>query len=103
MKILVIGGMHGNELLGLEIVNMFIKKPVNGVDVIVANEEATRANSRFTGKDLNRSFPGDGRSTYEDKRAQELLGLAKQYDVVLDFHNTGENFSKMALIYGNPR
>ena len=88
MKILVIGGMHGNELLGLEIVNMFIKKPVNGVDVIVANEEATRANSRFTGKDLNRSFPGDERSTYEDKRAQELLGLAKQYDVVLDFHNT---------------
>lgn len=88
MKILVIGGMHGNEPLGLDVVSLFKKKPVMGVDAIIANEEATEANSRFTGKDLNRSFPGEGGMTYEDKRSQALLKLAKKYDVVLDFHNT---------------
>lgn len=88
MKILVIGGMHGNETLGLEVVRLFKKSPVVDVDVVVANENAANANVRFTGKDLNRSFPGNSNAAYEDKRAQELLELAKQYDFVLDFHNT---------------
>lgn len=88
MKILVIGGMHGNEPLGLEVVRSFKKIPVSGVDVVIANEDAVEADRRFTGKDLNRSFPGGANTIYEDRRAQELLKLAKQYEVVLDFHNT---------------
>lgn len=89
MKVLVIGGMHGNEPLGLEVVRLFKNRPVTGVDIVVANKEATKANKRFTGKDLNRSFPGNASiMAYEDRRAKELLKLAKKYDVVLDFHNT---------------
>jgi hypothetical protein len=89
MKILVIGGMHGNEPLGLNVVKLFQNKPVRGVNTVLANEQAILKNRRFIKTDLNRSFPGNIKSAnYETKRAAELLKLCKAYDVVLDFHNT---------------
>lgn len=89
MKILVIGGMHGNETLGLEVVKLFQDNPVLAVDTLLANKQAIEANCRFVGQDLNRSFPGDSKSAkYELKRAFEILKIARKYDVVLDFHNT---------------
>lgn len=89
MKVLVIGGMHGNETLGLEVVKLFKDNPSREVDILLANEQAIEANCRFVGQDLNRSFPGDSESTeYEPRRAAEILEKAEGYDVVLDFHNT---------------
>lgn len=89
MKILVIGGMHGNETLGLKVVKLFQDSPVLEVDTLLANEQAIEANCRFVEQDLNRSFPGDSKSDkYEFKRASEILKTARKYDVVLDFHNT---------------
>lgn len=89
MKILVIGGMHGNETLGLKVVKLFQDNHVLEVDTLLANEQAIEANCRFVGQDLNRSFPGDSKSDkYELKRAYEILKTARKYDVVLDFHNT---------------
>lgn len=89
MRILVIGGMHGNEPLGLDVVKRFRKTPIENVDVLLANEPAIVVNRRFVGTDLNRSFPGDSKgSEYEQQRAAQLLELAESYDVVLDFHNT---------------
>lgn len=87
MKILVIGGMHGNEQLGIDVVKLFEKSPVSGIDLLLANQQAITVNTRFTGADLNRSFPG-GDGGYESKRAKEILEITKDYDVVLDFHNT---------------
>lgn len=89
MKILVIGGMHGNEPLGLSVVRLFQDKVVEGLDAVYANEQAITNGSRFVTQDLNRSFPGETKSAiYEARRAAELMRLATQYDVVLDFHNT---------------
>jgi len=89
MKILVIGGMHGNETLGIEIVKLFQNNPVVAIDTLLANEQAIEAGCRFVGQDLNRSFPGDSMSTeYEPRRAAEILMKTQEYDVILDFHNT---------------
>lgn len=89
MKILILGGMHGNEPLGPEIVKGFQKGPMKNIDVELANKLALRQNCRFIGKDLNRSFPGNDKSDcYEDRRAAELLKMCAKYDIVLDFHNT---------------
>jgi hypothetical protein len=89
MKILVLGGMHGNETLGLKVVKLFQKSPVKNIDAVFANEQAIKGNCRFVGQDLNRSFPGNAKSKeYEPKRAAQLLNLTRKYDVVLDFHNT---------------
>lgn len=81
--------MHGNEPLGINLVEQLQQQPIKNVDAIIANSEALAANTRFTGQDLNRSFPGNQTSKkYEPKRANELTELCKQYDIVLDFHNT---------------
>jgi len=89
MKILVIGGMHGNEPLGLEVVKLFKANPVKDIYVILANEVAVEKSRRFVKKDMNRAFPGNAKSRdYEEKRASELLKLCKKYELVLDFHNT---------------
>lgn len=89
MRVLVIGGMHGNEPLGIAIVKLFKNSPVKNVDTVFANDLAIEANSRFVEQDLNRLFPGNSKSkNYEPRRAAQLLALAKKYDIVLDFHNT---------------
>lgn len=89
MKILVIGGMHGNEPLGIRLVEMFQSEPVEDVDSVLANKEAIELNLRFVKQDLNRSFPGNICSKiYEQKRAAYLLNRCKEYDLVFDFHNT---------------
>lgn len=89
MKILVIGGMHGNEPLGPLVVDRFQFNPVKNVDVLIANEKAYRAHARFIEQDMNRSFPGVKDSQqYEHRRPTEILKIAKKYDIVFDFHNT---------------
>ena len=88
MKILVIGGMHGNELLGIDLVKCIKEKPIPNVQVFLANQKAIEASTRFIKKDLNRSFPGNIKESYEDIRAYELIKISKKYDLVLDFHNT---------------
>lgn len=89
MKILILGGMHGNEPLGPAVVERFRQAPVDRVDVAIANPVALAANQRFTQEDLNRSFPGDSASpNYEPRRAAELMDFCRGYDIVFDFHNT---------------
>lgn len=89
MKVLVIGGMHGNEPLGLALAASLKRQPIPNVSACIANTQAVRKTKRFTTTDLNRSFPGSLQSSqYEYRRAAELLELCRQYDVVLDFHNT---------------
>lgn len=88
MSILVIGGMHGNELLGVKLVELLQKRPIPGIDAILANPEAVRQRRRFIESDLNRSFGAQAEETRETARAKELMQLTKKYDIVLDFHNT---------------
>ena len=90
MKVLVIGGMHGNETLGIRLVELLNARKIKNVDAIIANKPALEKNARFINSDLNRSFPGcvNSTSSHEERRAGELREMAKKYDVVLDFHNT---------------
>jgi hypothetical protein len=88
MKILVLGGMHGNELLGIRLVEILKKQPIDGVDAEIANPRAVDEGARFTESDLNRSFGDLYLGMYETTRAAELKKQAARYDIVLDFHNT---------------
>ena len=42
MKILVIGGMHGNEMLGIDLVKSLQENPLENIDSVLANEEAIK-------------------------------------------------------------
>jgi len=89
MRILVLGGTHGNEPLGPKLVASLKKNPINGVDTVIGNPRAIKINERFAEQDLNRSFPGNPRSTiYEERRAANMMKVCSGYDIVLDFHNT---------------
>lgn len=88
MKLLVLGGMHGNEPLGMAVIELLRQKPIDGVDCMIANPRAVQQYVRFTESDLNRSFSGAPRRTYEDKRAMIIKRTCARYDLVLDFHNT---------------
>lgn len=104
MNILVIGGMHGNEPLGLEVVELFRQNKVDNVDTLLANEQAIRQKVRFTGTDLNRSFPGSLTSdNYEQKRAAQIIEIAKKYDIVIDFHNTNCPNNDCSFVGDNAR
>lgn len=90
MKVLVIGGMHGNELLGIKLVALLQQSPIKNVDVVIGNPRAVEQNVRFIDTDLNRSFgmPTEANGSYENSLAAKLTTLAKDYDYVFDFHNT---------------
>jgi hypothetical protein len=88
MKILVIGGIHGNERLGVDLVTSLEQNPIENIDTLIANPLAVAQNVRFVESDLNRSFGTSVLDTYEKNRAKELEQIIKPYDIVLDFHNT---------------
>lgn len=90
MRLLVLGGIHGDEPLGIEIVEALQRDPVPGVDALIANPEARRLNRRYLDADLNRVFPGAlDDDCYEVRRAYELRDrLGDDYDLIVDFHNT---------------
>ena len=81
MKILVIGGMHGNEPLGVKLVERLQKEDVKNIVGVYANSRAIDDNCRFVKTDLNRSFPGNVESDdYESKRvAVRLSARLSQY------------------------
>lgn len=87
MKLLVIGGTHGNEMLGIQLVKLLQDMPIDDVDTLIGNHRAVAVSQRFIETDLNRSFGVDG-SSYEMWRAREIERLIAQYDMVFDFHNT---------------
>lgn len=88
MRVLVIGGMHGNEHLGIQLVAAIQEISLPNVTAVIANDKAVAVNTRFVDHDLNRSFPGSNVGEYERYRPKELVKLCRKFDIVLDFHNT---------------
>jgi Succinylglutamate desuccinylase / Aspartoacylase family len=106
-KIIVIGGLHGDETLGIDLVNLIRKKPITGIDAIFGNPMAASVNARYIDLDLNRVFPGKLDGCLEEARAYQIMKMVRGYDLIIDFHNTksdhndcgfvGEEFLKETL------
>jgi succinylglutamate desuccinylase len=88
--------VHGNEYLGLPILNSLINSLLLGelelnCDVYIAlgNIPAALANQRFIEEDLNRCFGKHESQTQESKRARELESLMLRHcDRLIDIHQT---------------
>lgn len=91
-KLLFIAATHGEEGFSIpSLKRLEIEYPRDewGYDWIVGNPEALKQKKRFTEADLNRSAPGDPNSLlYEERRAAELIEVAKGYDMIVDIHGT---------------
>jgi len=105
VSVTIIGGTHGNERTGVEVVNTLKSLIESGnleimrgtLTLIHGNPRAIELNERGSvpHADLNRSYPPDllsrePLSTYEDDRAREIAPFLEQSDIVLDLHATNK-------------
>jgi succinylglutamate desuccinylase len=88
-----VGGIHGDEPCGVRAIERFLDEgPVaelrRPVKLVVANERALEAGTRYVEGDLNRLFPGDPASdTYEERLAHDLREAISDC-TTLGFHST---------------
>jgi hypothetical protein len=88
-----VGGIHGDEPCGVRAIDRFLEEgPVEAVErpvkLIVANERALEAGTRYVESDLNRLFPGDpDGDTHEERLAHELWEEIREC-TTLGFHAT---------------
>lgn len=94
----VIGGVHGDELTGIEVVKESRSKlaiDCGRVVLMLGNLPAIERNQRDTGTNLNRQFKpltleqvvNCETEPYEVHRAQELLPFLRMCDAALDLHD----------------
>lgn len=103
MKIALIGGTHGNEPIGLEVMRLFsqsTKKYKNSFSCFWGNPKAYELKKRYVDFDLNRAFgPNNSGLGYEKKRAEELKKeIFSHYDFSIDLHTTTSNMGETVIL-----
>lgn len=104
MKIAIIGGTHGNEPVGIEVIKHLEQKKaassVHDYDCFLANPRALKEKKRFVDTDLNRSFGSKGtRIGNEEIESERLTSKIKgNYDFILDLHTTTSNMGLTVLL-----
>jgi aspartoacylase len=82
-RVVIIGGTHGNELIGAYLIKKFeqfpkmIQRSSFETLTLLANPQAFAECRRYIDKDLNRCFKSEDLenpilSSYEDRRAKEI-------------------------------
>ncbi|PID32750.1 hypothetical protein CR956_00825 [Candidatus Saccharibacteria bacterium] len=97
MKILIVGVQHGNEVFGADVIE-YCKDKYSTVDGVLANPRAYKKGIRFCETDMNRSYNLDKASSYEEKRAIEILKMSADYDLVIDIHTTTADMEFVSII-----
>ncbi|PIR92712.1 hypothetical protein COU01_00365 [Candidatus Falkowbacteria bacterium CG10_big_fil_rev_8_21_14_0_10_44_15] len=93
-KVLFIAGTHGDETIGTALLKKISKQRDIAAlyDSVIGNPRACVQNKRFIEADLNRVAPGDVNSPiYEVSRASELVEMFKNFEYIIDFHETKAN------------
>ncbi|MCJ8276758.1 MAG: succinylglutamate desuccinylase/aspartoacylase family protein, partial [Bdellovibrionales bacterium] len=97
MNIAIVGGTHGNEPVGLEVIRLLGENTPNNIlhqyKTFQGNPKAYELQKRFVDCDLNRAFgPKGTRQGYEKQRAEELDELiGGKFDLCIDLHTTTTN------------
>jgi len=98
--LLLLGGVHGDEINGVEIVRRIIRKKINKptsgtiISIPVFNIFGFLNLSRKfpDGRDLNRVFPGSAKGSLASQFAYQFKkDIAPFVDYVIDFHAGGAN------------
>src|SRR6185295_1926166 len=97
-KILVVGGLHGNEPTGIKITSYLMKNKIKNISTILANSQAVKENIRFLETDLNRSFSTQVPVSYEEHLADKIQKKVVNYDLILDFHNSVANNNNCSIV-----
>ena len=103
-RALIVGGTHGNELIGIQLVKKLERKPEIAsrpsfeVMTLLANPAAINECRRYVHQDLNRSFHSDNlqnltKSDYETTQARKIVDTfgansTTPVDIIIDLHST---------------
>lgn len=103
MKFAIIGGTHGNEPTGVEVIKFLEnEKPtfLNSYETFFANPEAYKICKRYVDSDLNRAFGEKGVSQgYEAKRSKEIEEqICGNFDFIVDLHTTTSNMGSTIIL-----
>lgn len=119
-RVAVLGGVHGNERTGVEVVNRLVQRlgaaPANRdvaearalgrgeLTLAIANPDAVERDVRFVEVDLNRCFGEHLHQamppSVEQRRAAELSRYLRELDVLVDLHATNKPSQPFARLPG---
>ncbi len=90
IKVVIVCCLHGDEVFGERVFAHYTNKldQMNGIRLILANQEAYNNGTRFIDDDLNRSFPGNEHGNHEERLATQILPFISNIRYVLDIHTT---------------
>ncbi|MFH1669441.1 MAG: succinylglutamate desuccinylase/aspartoacylase family protein [Candidatus Woesearchaeota archaeon] len=103
-KVCILGGVHGNEIAGINAVMMLMAEGLNidegEVCLIICNQKAIDTGRRFVDENLNRCFLKGKEKTvsYEENIAEELKQILKNFDICIDIHNSNTPGSEPFII-----
>ncbi|MFM7427879.1 MAG: aspartoacylase [Elainella sp.] len=112
-QVAIVGGTHGNELIGVYLVKLFEQSPelIQRTSfqsrILLANPEAVTRGRRYVEQDLNRCFGLDdlnrAPATYEARQAQAIYQFLKPdgqqpVDLILDLHSTTANMGLTLIL-----
>ncbi|CAE8620671.1 unnamed protein product [Polarella glacialis] len=107
-RVMILGGVHGNERTGVEVVRRLVDRLGGGgfeankfrgeLTLALGHPEAIERNVRFLDEDLNRCFGERGEEessagaprSRESQRASELADHLRELDVLVDLHATNK-------------
>jgi len=88
--VLVNACTHGHEVVGLDVIDALRSIQITKGTLLfsVANQRARKQGVAFIESDLNRSFSGNERGTYEEQIASAMMPALQASDIVIDIHST---------------
>lgn len=106
MKVVISGGVHGNELIGIYLVKKlqhdFFEAKNISVDFLLANPKAIKMNRRYIDYDLNRAFSKEALTQdshlYEFERAKVIQERLRNSDFLIDLHTTTANMGISVIL-----
>ncbi|MCU0542309.1 MAG: aspartoacylase [Oscillatoriaceae cyanobacterium Prado104] len=116
-RVVIFGGVHGNELTGIYLVKKFDRAPhliarsTFETIALLGNPQACAIGRRYVDTDLNRCFlrqdlANPNLSSYEANRAQEISQIfsqknSQQSDLIIDIHSTTSNMGLTIIAASN--
>ncbi|MDD3655168.1 MAG: succinylglutamate desuccinylase/aspartoacylase family protein [Atribacterota bacterium] len=106
--IMILAGVHGDELAGVTAVRRFMEdfQPAKGKVIVIpkTNKAACQSEVRAITpeEDLNRKYPGDKKSEGVARLAGEIMGIMNDYkvDFLLDLHESVDFYQQSSDHYG---
>ncbi len=99
-KLIIVCCLHGDELFGLKVFKHYQSTPklLDGIKLILANEEAIKQNVRGIDADLNRSFPGSREGNAEEQLASQINAEIHDAPYLIDIHTTTSDIQMTPII-----